>query len=255
MSTICTQEDKGQFIELDIYAGSKISEACVEAAELAQRLGKDVKFVFNDTAVLVHPRDSTPDLEAKWHTDYEANAKRYRESDEYKAAEAKRLDELAQKRAARMTEAATTEAELRVAESKWPYTKEQLIEYITSLTERSHDYGTCVYAMSLAAVAAFNYVSHQLGVTGFQASCADMDFIRRTRNYKGPFMLINGADALYPQYDLESKLSEALREWRPWLKEQAAKNLSENSGHAAEGVVAHWRKLAAYHEPVSGSAQ
>jgi len=97
----------------------------------------------------------------------------------------------------------------------------------------------------MAATAAFYYVAHQLGVTGFQSSCADMDILRRTRSIKGPWMILKAEDALYPQYDLKAKLSEMLEsgETRQWLKEEATKKLAENAG-AHPNVIAHWKKLA-----------
>jgi hypothetical protein len=82
-----------------------------------------------------------------------------------------------------------------------------------------------------------------LGVTGFQSSRADLDFIRRTRRIDGPFILIKAGDDLYPQSNPRQKLAEALRGWRFWLKEQAQKNLQE-SPDAHPKVLAHWKKLA-----------
>lgn len=72
----------------------------------------------------------------------------------------------------------------------------QVMDYIESLVTQDHDYGTCVYAMSMAAVAAYNYVARKLGVTGFQASCADLDIVRRNRRIDGPFMLVNGENVV-----------------------------------------------------------
>jgi len=64
----------------------------------------------------------------------------------------------------------------------------------------------------------------KLGVTGFQSSCADLSFLRRSRHIEGPFMIMMAENALYPQTDPREKLDEALTEWKPWLKEQAEKN-------------------------------
>lgn len=147
-----------------------------------------------------------------------------------------------------MKETAKTEQEMRAAKAPAPTTAEELAEYIASLTDREHDYGTCVYAMSLAATATFNYVGSKLGVTGFQASCADMDVLRRTRSYDGPFMVINGNDMLYPQYDILGKVSDALLEWRGWAAEEARKKLAADNNFACENVIAHWKTLAAYNE-------
>ncbi len=135
---------------------------------------------------------------------------------------------------------------MRDSEPTWPKTPEELTAYIAALVNRPHDYGTCVYAMSLAAVAAFHYVSSQLGVTGFQASCADMDIIRRTRHYKGPFMLLDGENVLYPQYDLREKVDEFITSTEnTWGRDEARKRLADPSNSQAHpNVRARWEKLA-----------
>ena len=136
-----------------------------------------------------------------------------------------------------------TEKTMRDETVPTPETVDELAAYVRSLVDGQHDYGTCVYAMSMAATAAFNHVAKALGVTGFQASCADMDILRRTRRLEGPFMLIDGEKALYPQYDLPQKLAEFLVDIKPWLAKQAAKKLAEAPG-AHPNVYAHWRQLA-----------
>jgi len=140
----------------------------------------------------------------------------------------------------------TDEAGMREYQVPTPESGDELASFIASVVNRDHDYGTSAYAMSLAATAAFNYVAKRLGVTGFQASCADMDVLRRTRNIKGPFLLIDGENALYPQYDLKGRLDEFLRDIQPWLAEQAEAKLKENSG-AVAGVVEHWQRLSDQH--------
>jgi hypothetical protein len=136
-----------------------------------------------------------------------------------------------------------TEQEMREETAPTFDTVEELQGYITSLVEREHDYGTCCYAMSLAATAAFNFVASKLGVTGFQASCADLDILRRTRHLDGPFLILKGEDELYPQYDNHKKLEESRESWKSWIAEQAAKKL-EDVEHAHPDVIAHWKKLA-----------
>lgn len=138
-----------------------------------------------------------------------------------------------------------TEQEMRDTGVPRAETIGELSDYIESLVTQQHDYGTCVYAMSMAATAAFNYVARRLGVTGFQASCADMDVLRRTRRLKGPFMLVNSEKMLYPQYSIERDVREAMKAWEPWAAEQAAKLLAERSENASPEVVRHWKKLAA----------
>ena len=140
-----------------------------------------------------------------------------------------------------------TEQEMRTEDAPTPDTIDELGEYIASLVDRQHDYGTCVYAMSLAATAAFNHVARKLGVTVFQASCADLDIVRRTRRMEGPFILLEGEDMLYPQCDLPAKLREAMDKWVEWAAEQAAKKLAENKQENVHpDVWAHWVALAAH---------
>lgn len=142
------------------------------------------------------------------------------------------------------TENKTTEEQMREEIVPTHNTSEELLAYINSLITRGDDYGTAVYAVSMAAVAAFNYVASKQGITGFQASCADLDIIRRTRMMKCPFALLAGNDMLYPQYNLQNKLSEAIESWRPWAAKEAEKLLSENRDSACSKVVEHWEKLA-----------
>lgn len=138
-----------------------------------------------------------------------------------------------------------TEQQMREEKAPTPSTIKELNEYIESLIEMKHDYGTCVYAMSLAATAAFNFVASRLGVTGFQVSCADLDVLRRTRSMEGPFMIIDGNNMLYPQYDIEGEVKKKLVEWEDWAAEQAEKKLAEGSTLVAPRVVKHWEMLAA----------
>lgn len=138
-----------------------------------------------------------------------------------------------------------TEKDMREEKAPTLGTMKDLSKYITSLVEMNHNYGTCVYAMSLAATAAFNYVADKLGVTGFQASCADLDILRRTRCWNGPFIVLTGDKMLYPQYDLMGELTEAMKEWTPWAAEQAKKLLAEKDHICHPKVRKHWKKLAA----------
>lgn len=139
-----------------------------------------------------------------------------------------------------------TELEMRETKVPWIKDKSELMEYIDALVSQDHDYGTCVYAMSMSAVAAFNYVAGTLGATGFQAGCADLDILRRTRHLDCPFIIIKAEDELYPQYNIEEKLREAREKWVPWCKEQAIKKLEEHEADSVHpNVWKHWEYLAA----------
>lgn len=138
-----------------------------------------------------------------------------------------------------------TENGMRDETAPTPKTIEELTAYVQKQVSGPHDYGTCVYAMSLSATAAFNFAAGQLGVTGFQASCADLDVLRRTRSIDGPFIILKAYDALYPQMDLREKLEEALREWEPWLQEEAKKFTRDSRNRSAHpNVRKHWEALA-----------
>lgn len=140
-----------------------------------------------------------------------------------------------------------TEAELREMKSPWPKSLEELNAFITSLVDRPHDYGTCVHAMSLSAVAAMNYAASKLGCTGFQASCADMDILRRTRDFKWG-MVLDYEKLLYPQYCDD----EHFPSWNVLLADSTvrerlstlAKEKLAESSQPHPDVKAHWEMLA-----------
>lgn len=150
---------------------------------------------------------------------------------------------------------ARTEDEMREIESAWPKTEDEFISYIRSLVERDHDYGTVAYAMSLAAVAAFNYIAIELGGTGFQAGYANMDATRRLFGFKGPFGIVDASKMLYPQYDITADIGRWTNNWQQWAADEATKLLANNDTHggAVPRVVAHWKKLAAYAPPAAGT--
>lgn len=232
-----------------VFAGMHIARCCEEAVNLANDNLDDVEFTFNEVVVLVKPGEAPAAVEARWREDSEAKRQAWLASPERAEMERKEKEELDRKMAADVVETAKTEEEMRAAKVPWPYTTRQLVQYIDSLVEREHDYGTCVYAMSMAAVAAFYYVSHRLGVTGFQASCADLDIIRRTRHLKGPFMIIDADKMLYPQYNIVGEVMKALKEWRPWAKKRAKELLADDGRSAADEVYDRWKRLASADVP------
>jgi hypothetical protein len=141
------------------------------------------------------------------------------------------------------------EMELREFKCPWPTTMKDLDRVINALVDRQHEYGTCPYAMSIAAEAAYHFVAGALGVTGFQASFADLDFIRRVRGLKSGFRILNYDDLLYPQYhtpehfpSLHDLMADA--EIRGILKERAEKELATAGENAHPDVVRHWKRLA-----------
>lgn len=136
------------------------------------------------------------------------------------------------------------EMSLRNAEAPSPSTSEDLVTFVKEMVDRNHDHGTCVYAMSLSSVATFNYVAGKLGASGFQASCADIDFIRRTRLIKGPFAIVDINETLYPQYDVRAELEKLIHDSRDWQREEARRLLDKDNEFTSKRVIEHWKKLA-----------
>jgi hypothetical protein len=137
--------------------------------------------------------------------------------------------------------------DIKFDEMVFPETEEQLLALIRALLDREHDYGTCVYAMSFCALSAFHYASAVLGSTGFQASCADLDFLRRSRWMENGFRIVDYNNLLYPQYyfgneKFPDKLT-LLMENLESLQEAVRKKMREGEDRgwgASPGVLAHW---------------
>lgn len=124
-------------------------------------------------------------------------------------------------------------------------------------------YGKCVEVMWRAAYIAHEVVARELGVTGFQHGMSSLMLLGALRGMEGPFMVLDGANALYPQYDLLGSAQEWLERpsTREWFADEAEKRLAEfeakpvrvwddEDGHherpAVSGhVVEHWRRLVA----------
>lgn len=139
------------------------------------------------------------------------------------------------------------EPTLRAAKIPFPKAEDEMLAIMRAVLDRGHDYGTCVYAMSIAATAAFNYAASKLGCTGFQASLADLDFVRRARLIDGPLAIFKAADLCYPQYDLRTKFNEWVEKSQDWVSERCAellRDMDATGGGAHPGVVAHWEKHA-----------
>jgi hypothetical protein len=232
---------------IETSPGEHILEALNRASGIADGRGEPVGFTFNGIEHDVHPWESPDSYKARAEErcgykilTREEAAEEARQSLERRQAEAD---------AAIAAAGLMDETAMREAEVPSPASEEELTTYIRSMVDRPHDYGTCVYAMSMAATAAFRYVAKKLGVTGFQASCADMDVLRRIRGMKHGFQIIDYADALYPQYwdDERRPVYEALMrkpETRQRFRE-AAERLLAASPHAHADVRRHWETLAA----------
>lgn len=143
----------------------------------------------------------------------------------------------------------TLEFKLRGKENPWPKTRIELDAFLDELDldEDSHTYGSCVYAMSLAAVAAYNLVASLLGVTGFQAGCAKMDVLKRLGGYKRGFQVLDMNNLMFPQYLTDDKfptIESLMRNpnIRKQLRHDATLKLKEET-QAHEDVIQHWKML------------
>jgi hypothetical protein len=138
------------------------------------------------------------------------------------------------------------EKEMRERKAVSPNSFNALKTEIGMLLNNNNDYGQAVYAISLACVATFNFMAKELGITGFQASCADLDILRRTRRMENGFKILNFDRLLYPQYvdefniTYEKLLSDNIEN----LSLAAKKKLEEMEDFPAHpDVVKHWEKI------------
>lgn len=234
-------------MKLDPLVGTHIREVCAEAVDQAARSGEVVEFEFNGHSMAIAPGTSLEDSYKQWERKTgspiltpEAEAQKNRDA----------LDKMRRDYAEAIANAgAMTEQQLRDAADPWPHTEDELLAQLRALVDRPHDYGTCCYAMSIAAVAAFNYVAHRLGTTGFQASAAHLDFIRRSRNHKFGTVIQDLGVILFPQYCDSHRFPhwDELLDREPQLAEQivaeARRNLESDAKLAHPSVVAHWRYI------------
>lgn len=107
-------------------------------------------------------------------------------------------------------------------------------------------YGTAPRSVAQATIATFEYLSNEMGLTGFQAACALWDVIHDIKypNNKAGLKLINYDDMLYPQYEDDFKGMNITRETMDALQKEAKRLLKEAKGCVAEGVRKHWKSLA-----------
>ena len=124
-------------------------------------------------------------------------------------------------------------------------TLNELIDFIIVLTEREHDYNTTGMAIMLAAEATFKYIAKTLGASNFQASCSDLELLKRLRHLECGFCILNYEDLLYPQYLNDTHFpsyKDLIRENIEVLAEKAKEKLQTHSD-AHPNVILHWKYL------------
>ncbi len=126
-------------------------------------------------------------------------------------------------------------------------TLEELNTFIKDELDKNHDYNSAVDVMWKVALAAFEFAAAEVGASGFQASCAELMFLAKSRRIEGPFAVIKADDLLYSKYYISNTVADYINEWMPWASEQAKIKLKTNKKEqVAPKVWEHWQTLAAY---------
>jgi hypothetical protein len=144
-----------------------------------------------------------------------------------------------------------------------PQAEDDLLAILRGLIDDpAHDYNTSAEALRDGTIAAFNYLAHRLGNSGFQASWAILNVLGDVNGYEGPFGVVKADEMLYPQYQTaEQKAREMSAGWKDWLRERATERLAEYEADptythldddgveraypkVAPTVIEHWRMLA-----------
>lgn len=112
---------------------------------------------------------------------------------------------------------------------------------------RSRAYALAAEALVIAGKAAFDYVADVQGVTGWQGSWAALKLYGDLVGVKGPYKIFKLEDALYPQYDLQARLTKWLNEPenQQWLAEQARELLARPDASYHPNVRARLTEWAA----------
>lgn len=232
-------------MQIETMPGQHIRDVLANAVQRADESEDAVGFIFNDVRFTVEPGEGYTSAVAWWQAATGIPVlTREEESEQARKGLAEMEARYERDRAAA---GAATEQEMREADVPWLKDAVELSAYIEGLVDRPHDYGTCVYAMSMAAVAAQQYVASRLGVSGFQASCADLDILRRMRRLEHGFQIVDYGQLLYPQYwnDETRPIFDAEVARRPeYWAEQADKLLDDQDEDASRAVREHWLTIA-----------
>lgn len=131
--------------------------------------------------------------------------------------------------------------------NKVPSSWEEMTQYMEGLESKPHDYQSIAEALSEATLTFFNYFAYKHGMTNWQTSWADLDFIQKVRRMEAGVMIIDPAKMLYPQYDLRKDLDKYLAESKPRLAKLAKERLDKESDRfLSDNVKRRWMELASY---------
>lgn len=123
---------------------------------------------------------------------------------------------------------------------------QELVELIEEVKNNfNNGYGIAARSVGAVAACVAEYLSKEMGLTGFQASCAMWDFIYAFMysDNKCGMKLVSYDDMLYPQYyDNFHNTSISKYTWEA-LQKQAKKNLEEKTYLASPSVIKHWQSI------------
>lgn len=126
-----------------------------------------------------------------------------------------------------------------------PETLEDFIKMVEAVEGSHHTYETIADSLTDLTVAFFNYFASKHGMTGWQASWAQLQFIKKTRNMEAPFMIVDSSKLLYPQYDILVDVERFLEESKPELAKIAQERLDElkDDDLISLNVLERWKEI------------
>lgn len=126
-------------------------------------------------------------------------------------------------------------------------TIEELCDLIKEVEEKfNYDYGVAPRSIGAVATVVADYLSYQMGITGFQSGCVMCDFVLNYSypNNKCGLRIVNYDNMLYPQYDYKFAKTISPRTWEA-LQKEARERLAKDKGFAHPNVRKHWESIVA----------
>ncbi len=123
---------------------------------------------------------------------------------------------------------------------------QELVELIEEVkNDFNNGYGTAARSVGTVSACVANYLSSEMGLTGFQASCAMWDFIMAFMysDNKCGMKMVNYDDMLYPQYEYKFCKNTISKSTWEALQKQAKENLEKDTYFASLRVIEHWQSI------------
>lgn len=118
----------------------------------------------------------------------------------------------------------------------------ELIEEVK--TNFNYNYGVAPRSIAAVCVALANYLSGEMGLTGFQAGFVMTDFMfgYQYNHNKCGIKILDYDDMLYPQHEQRFDKIITPHVWE-CIQRSARKKLSEDKYHAHDKVIEHWQSI------------